>query len=240
MMADAARTADDLAGRMRLLGTPERAASEKAYLKSSREHYGTSVPNMRIVAKEFLRAHPALVHDELLALCSALWSQPVHERRMLAVELLVARPKLLDGGDLPWIEQRLRESETWALVDSLAGQVVAAIVLTDRSQVATLDRWVSDNDFWIRRSAVLGLSKVLRNGDELERFFRYADTLLAEKEFFIRKVLGWVARETGRCHPDEVSAWLRRNLVRMNGVTIREAVKHLPDGPEILSAWKSR
>ncbi len=221
-------------------GSTRRAVSEQTYLKSSLIHYGTSVPDMRRVAKRFLIACPALDHDQLVGLCAALWSVPIHERRMIVVELLVNRPKLLDASDLPWLERLLRESLTWALVDELARQVVSSIVLADPAALATLDRWLTDDDFWIRRSAVLGLSKPLREGRELDRFFRYADALLPEKEFFIRKVLGWVARETGRRHPEQVSTWLCRNLQGMNGVTIREAVKYIPDGAEITALWKAR
>lgn len=52
---------------LRARATPARAAKEKAYLKSSLEHYGTSVPAIRSVAKEVARRDPALGHDELIA-----------------------------------------------------------------------------------------------------------------------------------------------------------------------------
>jgi len=236
--------ADEISAELRVLGTPARAESERAYLKSDLEFYGTSVPHMRTVIKRFLRARPGLTHDELIATCRALWAPvgplAIHERRAAAVMLLGERPALLSVDDLVMIEQFIRESKTWAYVDTLAGDVVARLAAVDQATLAVLDRWLVDDDFWIRRSAVLALRHLLRDGRELNRFFRYADTLLPEKEFFIRKVLGWVARETGRRYPDDVSAWLRRNQSRMNGVTIREAVKYLPDGDEVLALWKAR
>jgi 3-methyladenine DNA glycosylase AlkD len=224
------------------LGRPERAASEQAYLKSDLEHFGTSVPDIRSVAKGFLKTNPPLTHDMLLSLVDELWSAPIHERRMVSVELLVARSKLLDAGDLAWLESLLRTSFTWALVDTLAGTIVADIVDANPAGCpngfAVLDRWVLDDDFWIRRSAVLALRTSLRNGRELDRFLAYADRLLPEREFFIRKVLGWVAREVGRRQPEVISEWLRRNLSQMNHVTLREAVKYLPDGDQIVEGWR--
>lgn len=47
----AGRITDDLAA----LGRPQRAVSERAYLKSDLEHFGTAVPDIRSVAKRFLR-----------------------------------------------------------------------------------------------------------------------------------------------------------------------------------------
>jgi 3-methyladenine DNA glycosylase AlkD len=220
------------------LGTADRAVAEKAYLKSERIHFGTAVPDVRAVAKRWLRSRPDLGHDALLEWCRAGWDEPVHECHMVVVELLVLRPKLIGPADLPWLEQLIRDSRTWALADPIAGTVVSRLAAAEPATLEVLDRWVTDPDFWVRRSAVLGLRAVLSDGREADRFFAYADRLLPESEFFIRKVLGWVARELGALQPVEVSAWLRRNLAGMNGVTLREAVKPLPDGAEIVEAWK--
>ncbi len=234
MVADAARLTDEL----RSLGTPERAVSERAYLKSHLQHFGTAVPKVRAVAKAYLRsATPS--HDELVVLIHELWEVDVHECRMLGVELVTAAPELWTVADLRWIEGLLRRCHTWALVDDLAARGVGRIVAADPAGFAVLDRWVVDDDFWVRRSAVLALRDLMRDGKQFDRFERYADRLLAEREFFIRKVLGWVTREAGRRQPELVSAWVRSNLDRINGVTIREAVKYLPDGPDLLIAWKA-
>jgi 3-methyladenine DNA glycosylase AlkD len=53
--------------------------------------------------------------------------------------------------------------------------------------------------------------------------------MLDEREFFIRKAIGWVLRETGRKRPELVSEWLLPRAARASGVTVREAVKHLPE-----------
>jgi 3-methyladenine DNA glycosylase AlkD len=51
--------------------------------------------------------------------------------------------------------------------------------------------------------------------------------MLEEKEFFIRKAIGWVLRDTARKRPDLVYAWLLPRAARATGVTLREAVKPL-------------
>jgi 3-methyladenine DNA glycosylase AlkD len=52
--------------------------------------------------------------------------------------------------------------------------------------------------------------------------------MLTEKEFFIRKAIGWVLRETAKKDPAYVAAWTRSHLHQMSGVTFREAVRRLP------------
>ena len=41
---------------------------------------------------------------------------------------------------------------------------------------------------------------------DLAPFLRCADAMLDEKEFFIRKAIGWVLREVSKKRPDEVIA----------------------------------
>ena len=224
--------------RLEAAGNPARAVSEANYLKSSIFHFGASVPAVRAVVKQWLREHPATTHDDLVAICDGLWAEPVHEMRLAAVEMVLARPKLLGPDDLPWLEEQLRECGTWALLDALASDGVGRIVRDHPTAVAVLDRWLTDHDFWIRRSAVLALRPSLRVGTQTDRFLRYADALLHEREFFIRKAIGWVAREEGSRRPEVISEWAWRNMAGMNMVTLREAVKYLPDGDELLDAYR--
>ena len=227
---DVGRLVGEINAELRLRGTPERAQHEKAYLKSTREHYGTSVPAIRSIAKAVGRQHPNIDHDDLVATVRALWSMPAHEDRMVAVELLEVYADRLGPADMALVEQMLRESGTWALVDSLAASVAGKLVEHQPELGEVLDRWSVDDDFWIRRSSLLALLVPLRRGDgDFERFARYADAMLEEKEFFIRKAIGWVLRDTARKRPAIVFTWLLPRAGRASGVTLREAVKPLSD-----------
>ena len=226
-------------------GSAERAAGSQNYLKSSMPFAGTTVPSIRAIVTTWRRAHRDLTQDELTELAQALWAGPVFECRLAAVILLTDRRALLTEADAPLVEQLLRTSGTWALVDALAADVAGS--LTERFPATmhpVLDRWASDDNFWLRRSALLALLVPLRRGapGNFERFGRYADTMLGEREFFIRKAIGWVLRETAKRQPDLVIRWLTPRASRASGVTMREAVRWLP-GPEreaLLAAYRDR
>ena len=226
-MTDQLTLAAQIDAGLRARARPERAAGEKAYLKSSLEHYGTSMPAIRSAVLEVVE-RGGLAHEDLVALVEDLWAVPVHERRAAAVEVMEAHPGVLRADDIVLLERLLRECRTWALVDGLAASVVGPLVEREPSLGATLDRWAADEDFWIRRSALLALLLALRRGEgDFERFGRYADAMLAEKEFFIRKAIGWVLRDTARKRPDLVFEWRLPRAARASGLTVREAVKHL-------------
>jgi 3-methyladenine DNA glycosylase AlkD len=213
---------------LRSQGTADRAVHEKAYLKSKLEHYGATVPVIRSVTKNVSRRHSDIEHDDLIALVKDLWNVPVHDRRMAAVELLTLHKTRLLPEDIDLLERLLRESQTWALVDALAAAVVGALVEGYPPLAVTVDSWAADDDFWIRRSALLALLPGLRRGaGDFDRFARYADGMLDEKEFFIRKAIGWVLRDTAKKRPTLVFEWLLPRAARASGVTLREAVKPL-------------
>ncbi len=230
-MTGRAATEADAIQRALATGIPAgRAEASKAYLKIDLQFTGTSVPQARSIVTQWRRDRPGLHRGHLLAVVSALWDRPVFECRMAAVLLLVDQAGLLEASDLDLIEQLLRRSGTWALVDSLAADVAGSLVARFPELASTLDRWAQDPDFWIRRSAMLALLVPLRRGDSepFQRFARYADQMLEEREFFIRKAIGWVLRETARKQPDLVIEWLTPRAERASGVTMREAVKYLP------------
>jgi 3-methyladenine DNA glycosylase AlkD len=236
-----ATEAEQIFETLRELGTAQRAAAERAYLKSPLRHLGVPVPGVRKVVRTWVHQHPVITADDVFRLADDLWSRPVHESRLAAIELLAAVPGAVTAVRMPWLEARLRECGTWALVDPLAGTVVADVAFRDPASVLpVLDRWVVDDDFWVRRGAVLSLRSLLRHGDQLDRLFTYAERLLPESEFFIRKVLGWVLREAAPRHPREVSTWLRRNMSEMNLVTLREPLRKLPDAAELRALYDTR
>ena len=223
--------AAEIAAALRLAGKPERAVNEKRYLKSSLEHYGASVPAITAVVKEFLARNRGMERGGLLSLVRELWERPVHETRMAAVELLCRQERLLESSDIGLLERLLRESRTWALVDPLAIKVVGPLVRRYPRLSSLLDRWSHDDDFWLRRTVLLSYLLPLRHGDSqaFTGFGAYADAMLEEREFFIRKAIGWVLREYSKKRPDGVFEWLLPRVRRASGLTFREGSKHLPE-----------
>ncbi len=230
--------ASELAGRLerrlRGLGTEERAVGAKAYLKSDLELLGVDTPNLRREVKRLLREEPELDRRALLALAEALWGRGIFELQAAATELLTLRVGLLEVRDLLFLERLIRDSHTWALVDALAPSIAGPLIEREEPRFpeveTTLDRWAADEDFWVRRAALLVHLLPLRRGaGNFERFARYADAMLEDREFFIRKAIGWVLREVGKKRPALVAEWLLPRAQRAAGLTVREAVKYLPE-----------
>lgn len=240
---DATAAAATIQAALQASANPERANVEQRYLKSDLAFLGTGVPAVHRAVSAFLKASPSVRRDGLLATASQLWESPCHEHRLSAVFLLDAWASLLLPEDLPVLESMLREARTWALVDELATGPVNTLVVRHPAAASELDRWVIDPDFWVRRAALLVLLRPLREGGgDWDRFARYADAMLGEREFFIRKAIGWVLRDVSKKRPRLVADWLLPRVHRASGVTVREAVRYLDqaDRDAILAAYRAR
>lgn len=217
-----------------------RAEAEKAYLKSDLDFLGVPLPTMRQMVRPIEKKQPELDRTQLVRLVEVLWQRRLFETRMLAVLLLEAFHSLLQPADIELLERLIRESKTWAFVDKLSIAITGPLLERSPQLARTLDRWVRDDDFWLRRSAMLALLPPLRRGDgDFPRFARYANAMLAEREFFIRKAIGWVLRETGKRRPELVYRWLLPRCGVASGITVREAVKYLSSKQraEVMAAY---
>ena len=125
----------------------------------------------------------------------------------------------------------LRESGTWALVDPLVTSVAGPIL--DRAPELSRMLDTAGPRTTISGSAgppCFALLPGPRRGDgDFDRFSRYADAMLDDPEFFVRKAIGWVLRDTARRRPDIVYEWLLPRAARASAVTVREAVKPLSE-----------
>ena len=224
---DADAVALEVLDELRPLGDAARAEHDRGYLKVDTETWGVSVPATRRAARAVAGRRP-LDRDALWAVVDRLWASGVHDARMAAVELLDARAQVLDPSDLDRLATLIRTAGTWALVDGLAASVGGRLVERHPDPGPTLDRWAVDDSFWVRRAVLLVHRRALRRGEgDWDRFARYADALADETEFFVRKAIGWVLRDTARRRPELVVSWLEPRARRLSAVTWREAVKPL-------------
>lgn len=217
--------------RYRAQGNKARAEAEKRYLKSALSFHGVSLPIVRRAAADFLRGreHEApLTREELIEIVDALYATDFHDLRSTAIDLLERRRALLRPADVPWLVELAQRDPGWAHLDWLAAKVIGPLVQDTRAMAKLLRTWARHESFWVRRIALLAQLVALRSGGgDFALFERIAAPMLDEKEFFIRKAIGWVLRETAKRRPAPVREFIEQHGARMSGLTRREAEKGL-------------
>jgi 3-methyladenine DNA glycosylase AlkD len=214
--------------RFRREGTAERAEGMKAYMKSELSFFGVDQGTIRTAARELSSEHAEEPLSALLPALEALAASDWFELRSAAIGVLERRRKELEPAHLDMLIRWVERMACWAHVDWIATKLVGPVIARNPQEKARLLRWAKAPSFWVRRTAILAqLEALSRGGGDFELFTRIAVPLLGEKEFFIRKAIGWVLRAVSRKRPELVRAFLAEHGEVMSGLTRREASKYV-------------
>jgi 3-methyladenine DNA glycosylase AlkD len=192
-------------------------------MKSAMPFYGVPVPEVRRIARAATKGMTDAA--ALRGAAIELWDGASHrEERYAAMAILALGPLKADPGLIPLVEHMVRTGQWWDITDELAHRLAEALDARPEPTAALMRVWSVDGDFWIRRSSILS---------QLGRRERLDPALLADtiapntddREFFIRKAIGWALREYARIEPD----WVRRFVAdhELSPLSVREALKHL-------------
>ena len=221
---------DNLRSAMKAGGDPERAVNEKQYLKSPFRFFGTSLPFTEKTARAFKKENPVLDRKSVVELSKMLWASKYHDEKRLALRILRCYPEHHDLLLMPMLEAMLMHSPTWDLVDDISIHLVGAVLEKDGKACRYLERWSGSENFWMRRASLISQILLLRRGrGDKALFFRCAEKMTGDKEFFIRKAIGWGIREMSKADPASAFDFLMKIRVRASGLTLREGAKRLPE-----------
>jgi len=202
---------------------PALAPGQQAYMKSAMPFLGIRLPEVRRLAR--VEAKVTADPGELLELALELWNEASHrEERYAALAVLGMRPLRGELALVPMIDHMVRSGAWWDFTDDLAHRL-AELHDAEPIQTAQIVReWSTDEDFWMRRIAIISQ---LGRRDRVDREL-LADLIrpnLSDREFFIRKAIGWALREYARVDPDWVRIYAATH--DLSPLSRREALKHL-------------
>ena len=212
---------------LKAVADPERAIAMAAYMKTNMPFYGVSSPARRPIARELKLMYRAGSATEYRTKVSALWALPHREEKYLAIDYALSFKKLITFEQVDLYRQMVVEGAWWDFVDVIASDLVGRVVLVDRDRMRpTLEQWIDHDDMWLRRTALLAHLRHKTATDEA-MLFDFCQRRAHEKEFFIRKAIGWALREYARVNPEAVRGFLRAHEAQLSGLSRREAAKHL-------------
>src|SRR6185503_2880246 len=128
---------------------------------------------------------------------------------------------------IPMHEEMIVTGAWWDYVDAIASHQVGDVLRTEpRRMKPLLRRWARDANMWKRRTAILS-QLAFRQDTDLELLSACIAPNLADREFFIRKAIGWALRQYAWTNPREVQRYVRANRDRLSGLSVREALKNV-------------
>lgn len=208
---------------------PERAPGMQAYMKSAMPYRGISAPDMRAIAKRVIADHPLTSCDEWRAAVLELWrGARFREERYASIELLAhRRHKDCRTPDvLPVYEEMITTGAWWDYVDEISHHVGNLLRAHPEQMKPVMRAWSTDKDLWKRRVSIICQISFKKDTD-LDLLYSNIEPNLAERNFFIRKAIGWALRAYAWTDPGEVSRYVAANEARLSGLSRREALKNV-------------
>ena len=205
-------------------GDPIRAASMAAYMKNIHYFIGIPTPIRRKLCKSIeIAASRELTEAQLMALAQLLWQQREREYHYCAIDLLARSQQKLTASAMPELEMLITTHSWWDSIDGIASNIVGPLALRESAVLARLDQLVSDENLWLRRTAILYQLSYKSATDET-RLFHACLSNAADPDFFIRKAIGWVLRQYARVAPQAVRDFVAAQQARLSPLSQREAL----------------
>lgn len=212
---------------LRAAADPARSAGAQAYLKSEMPSLGVRVPEVRRIVKDAARQLPPGSLPELQSTVLELWrGASWREERYAAIDLTGLRLAAGEMSMLPLYEEIIRSGAWWDLVDGVSHRLCELLQSHREDMSIVLRRWSTDADFWIRRAAITAQLGA-KSATDPALLAAVIEPNLADREFFIRKAIGWALRDYAATDPDWVRAFAARHGEALSPLSRREALRKL-------------
>ena len=206
---------------------PSRAAGAQAYMKSSLPSLGVRVPEVRRIVASAAAEFPPSSPGQLLATVLELWRMSTfREERYAAIDLTAHRMVAGDLAMLPVYEEIIRTGAWWDFTDGVSGRICRLLQTNPAAMNRILRQWSRDADPWIRRAAITSQLPA-KQATDTALLAAVIEPNLADREFFIRKAIGWALREYAKTAPDWVEAFVAGHGQDMSPLSRREALRRL-------------
>ncbi len=188
--------------------------------------HGVARPELDAVVRDALRRWPLDGPADYRRTVEELWALPHREERYAAVAIARRQRRFVSMEHLDLYRRLVVEGAWWDLVDDVA-HIIGRLLLDDRAAMRpVLDRWIDDDDRWLRRAALLSQLDA-KHATDATMLFAYCERRMQDPDRFIRKAIGWSLRQYARVDPESVRAFCLRNREQLSAVSMREAMKHL-------------
>jgi 3-methyladenine DNA glycosylase AlkD len=134
--------------------------------------------------------------------------------------------------------------DDWGLCDALAKVYTKILVVAPGKVYPVLKEWNKDDNLWKRRQSVVSLlyySRTKKTHLPFSKLGALITPLLADKEYYVQKGVGWALRECRNVYPKEAHAYLAKHLREISPIAFTIAVEKMAEKEKaVLKALRKR
>lgn len=211
------------------IGDARKAPEMQRYMKSELPFRGVPSPERTALTRRLFSAHVLTDEESWRAAVLTLWREATYrEERYVAIALTGDRryaawqtPALL-----PLYEELIVTGAWWDYVDELANRRLGPLLRRFPDELTpAMYAWATDADLWKRRTSII-CQLSFKEETDTKLLTTAIEANLDDRDFFIRKGIGWALRQFARTEPGWVRAFVDSHPT-LSPLSVREAVKHL-------------
>ena len=213
---------------MKVAADPLKAAGMQAYMKSTMPYHGVNMPQLRAISREVFdgSSMSCLEWSETIL---ELWRDARYREERYAAMFLLGMKRhreCITPAIMPMLEEMIVTGAWWDYVDEIA-RVVGDLLRRYPKQIRpVMRRWSTDSNLWKRRVSII-CQLAFKKDTDLELLYANIQPNLGDRDFFVRKAIGWALRQYAWTDPDEVARYVRGHEAQLSGLSRREALKNI-------------
>jgi 3-methyladenine DNA glycosylase AlkD len=203
----------------------------KSYIGTEYEVLGLTVPMQRSILKTGY-SFSTLSLEQQLPLWDAIWkSTDVYEVLSQCIYFIEKNWLKLDAIEV-WTTVRswVEKIDNWAHSDGLSDIYAHLMEKMPEEIYGQYQQWNKSENPWERRQSLVGMllySKKRKTLLPARKLLDMVEPLIADKDYFVQKGLGWALREIGNVYPDETIAFLSKNCTILHPVAFATSVEKI-------------
>ena len=204
---------------------PEAAIPMAKYMKGKFSYLGIKSPIRKEITRPFLRKDSLPDIEKIQKIAGELWNLPEREFQYFALDLLGKFSKYGPSGWIDFYEKLIVEKSWWDSVDGIAAWLVGDHFRIYPNQIVpTTDKWMASGNIWLQRTCLI-FQLGYKDQTDFELMKSFIQPLAAEKEFFIKKAIGWALRQYSKFNPEAVKTYIK--VQPLSKLSYKEASKLL-------------
>lgn len=204
---------------------PKKAFWMKKYMRNQFDYIGLASPIRNELKTEFIKANSKPGIEDIEEFISLCWQSPYREMQYTGMELTYSLRKQFPKEIIDVFEELITQKSWWDTIDYIAPSLAGSYFQKyPETKINYATKWMSCDNLWLKRSSIIFQLKY-KNETDTDFLFHACKSLSGEKDFFIRKAIGWALRQYSKLDANAVISFVENN--ELSGLSKKEAMKWL-------------
>lgn len=201
------------------------AQGMSAYLRNQFKCLGIQKPLREEIRRQYLQSFRTLDERQWSRVIRQLWDSPYRELQYAAMEFCRTRKKEFNPEHLALFEYMICKDSWWDTVDFIASNLVGELFRRHPELIkSAVEKWSGSGNLWLQRTCILFQLKYAAKTDR-KLLFDLCARFVHEKDFFMRKAIGWALRQYSKYNPEAVRSFVSHTP--LSPLSRREASKYI-------------